>query len=166
MTRIELDDVDFALLRRLDEEGELDVDEVAAELEVSASTVYYRLDRYRDHGILRGTVADLDPEALGLELTAITVIETSYDRSHDTIAEELSAISGVQAVHAMFGEQSFFVESRATDHDHLQHIAEAIIAVEGVQNSTTNIVLRTYKDESRLLVNYDDADLESIFNLQ
>jgi DNA-binding Lrp family transcriptional regulator len=163
MTSIELDDVDFELLTRLDREGELDVDAVAAELEVSASTVYYRLDRYRDHGILRGTVADLDPEALGLDLTAITVIETSYDESHDEIAAELADLSGVQAVHAMFGEQSFVVFSRAADHEHLQRIAENIIAVDGVEDSTTNIVLRTYKDESRLLVNYDDADLESIF---
>ncbi len=30
-------------------------------------------------------------------------------------------------------------------------------------NETTNVVLRSFKDEDRLLVNYDDEDLQRIF---
>lgn len=165
MAGIDFDSVDVELLRRLDEAGELNVDAVAEELDVSTSTVYYRLDRYRERGILKGTIADIDPESLGLKLAAVTFVEMAYDRSHERVASELAAISGVQAVHAMFGEQSFFVFSRAHDHEHLQRIAEGIIEVDGVTDSTTNIVLRTYKDEPRLLVNYDESDLEAIFDV-
>ncbi|WP_228546327.1 hypothetical protein [Halegenticoccus tardaugens] len=41
---------------------------------------------------------------------------------------------------------------------------EESIQTEGVENSTTNIVLRTFKDEDRLLVNYNDEDLEQLFS--
>jgi hypothetical protein len=41
---------------------------------------------------------------------------------------------------------------------------ERIIQTEGIENSTTNIVLRTFKDEDRLLVNYDEDDLERVFS--
>lgn len=163
MTETDFDEVDFLLLTRLDEEGEIDVDEVAEELDVSTSTVYYRLDKYRKQGILKGNIADLDPEALGLELTALTAVETSYERSHDEIAAELSAISGVQGVYSMLGEMSFFVFSRAFDHSHLQRIAERIIEIDGVENSATNLVLRTYEDAPNLLANYDESDLEKLF---
>ncbi|MFC7166079.1 Lrp/AsnC family transcriptional regulator [Halospeciosus flavus] len=164
MPEIDLDETDFRLLQWLDREGEVDVDEAAEEFDISTSTVYYRLDKYRQQGILKGNVADLDPAKLGLELAAITTIETSYERSHDEIAEELAELSGVQRVYSMLGEMSFYVFSHVSDHSHLQRISESIIEIDGVENSVTNVVLRTYKDDPRLLSNYDEDDLEQLFN--
>jgi DNA-binding Lrp family transcriptional regulator len=62
------------------------------------------------------------------------------------------------------GEMSFYVISRVQDHEHLQRLMERIIQTEGIENSTTNIVLRTFKDEDRLLVNYNEDDLERVFS--
>ncbi|MFC6734009.1 Lrp/AsnC family transcriptional regulator [Haladaptatus sp. DYSN1] len=166
MAEVTLDDVDFQILRLLDEQGEIDVDDVSEELEVSTSTIYYRLEKYREKGILKGKISQLDPQALGLELTAITRIDADYDGpGYEEIAETLGNLSGVQRVFFMLGEMSFYVLSRVRDHEHLQRLMEAIIQTEGVENSNTNIVLRTFKNEDRLLINYDEADLAQIFDL-
>lgn len=164
MPEVNLDDVDFQLLRRLDEDGDVDVDELSDELDVSPSTIYYRMDTYREKGLLEGTVAQLNAQALGLELVAVTEIDADYDGpGYEEIAERLSGLSGVQRVFFMLGEMSFYVISRVRDHDHLQTLMENVIQTEGVVDSTTNVVLRTFKDEDRLLVNYDDDDLEALF---
>lgn len=164
MTMVALDEVDFQILRRLDENGDIDVDELSDELNVSTSTIYYRMEKYRDKGILKGEIAQLDPVKLGLGLTSITEISADYDGpGYEEVAEKLSEYSGVQRVFFMLGEMSFYVFSRVRDHEHLQKLMEQIIQTEGVENSTTNIVLRSFKDEDRLLVNYDDEDLERLY---
>lgn len=163
MAEITLDEVDFELLKRLDRDGDIDADEVSSELDISPSTVYYRLEKYRDQGILKGYVAEIDAGQIGLGLTAITRIKSSYGQGFEEIAEDLASLSGVQKVYFMLGEMSFYVISRIRDHEHLQSLLEKVIKMEGVENSVTNVVLRTFKDESRLLVNYDEDDLDKLF---
>lgn len=164
MTKVALDEIDFQLLRRLDENGDIDVDDLSEELDVSTSTIYYRLEKYREQGILTGNIAQIDPQKLGLGITAITEINANYHGpGYEEVAEKISGFSGVQRVFFMLGEMSFYVISRIRDHEHLQKLMEEIIQTEGVDNSTTNIVLRSFKDEDRLLVNYDREDLERIF---
>lgn len=163
MAEVTLDEVDFELLKRLDRDGDIDADEVSSDLDISPSTVYYRLEKYRDQGILKGYVAEIDAGQVGLGLTAITRIKSSYGRGYEEIAENLASLSGVQKVYFMLGEMSFYVISRIRDHEHLQSLLEEVIKMDGVENSVTNVVLRTFKDESRLLVNYDEDDLEKLF---
>ena len=79
MPKVALDEVDFQILRRLDENGDIDVDELSEELDVSTSTIYYRMENYREKDIVKGEIAQLDPQKLGLELTAITEINADYD---------------------------------------------------------------------------------------
>ncbi|WP_290814098.1 Lrp/AsnC family transcriptional regulator [Halovivax sp.] len=159
-----LDETDFRLLKELDENGDIDADELAAELGVSKSTVYYRIEKYREEGLLNGDIAHLNRHELGLSMTAISEIKTVYGPEAKEVGERLAELSGVQQVYSMIGEMSFYVISHVRDHDHLQSLIEEIIETEGVENSATHIVLRTFKEEPRLLTNYDDDDLEKLFN--
>ncbi|WP_266075329.1 Lrp/AsnC family transcriptional regulator [Haladaptatus caseinilyticus] len=164
MAEVNLDGKDFKILRWLDREGDIDVDEVSEELGISTSTVYYRLDKYRKQGILSGTVSKLDARELGLELTAITEIRSDYGPGYEGIGDDLCEISGVQTVYFMLGDKSFTVVAHLRDHDHLQEYIDDIIHTEGVEHSSTQVVLQTFKDESRLLVNYDDDDLQQLID--
>ncbi|WP_458206012.1 Lrp/AsnC family transcriptional regulator [Haladaptatus sp. NG-SE-30] len=162
MASVNLDEKDFKILRWLDREGDIDVDEVSDELGISTSTVYYRLDKYRKQGILSGTISKLDARELGLELTAITEIRSDYGPDYEDVGDALCDISGVQTVYFMLGDKSFTIIAHLRDHDHLQEYIDSIIHTEGVEHSSTQVVLRTFKDESRLLVNYDEDDLEAL----
>ena len=62
----------------------------------------------------------------------------------------------------MLGETSFIVISRLRDHEHLQQLIDDIIHTEGVEHSATSVALKTFKNESRLLVNYDEEDLKAL----
>lgn len=163
MAEITLDEIDFKILKELDRDGEVNAEEISDELDISPSTVYYRMDKYREKGILKGRVAHLDAEKLGLGLTAITEVKSSYGPEYEEIAERLSNLSGVRSIYFMLGEMSFYVLSRVRDRNHLQDLIEDIINTEGVEDSVTHIALRTLKEEPRLLVNYDDDDLEELF---
>lgn len=163
MAGVNLDETDFELLQKLDQEGEIDAEKIANSLEVSQSTVYYRLEKYREQGILDGTISHLDRHELGLQMTAISEIKTVYGPEGKEVGERLAELSGVQQVYRMAGDMSFYVISHVRDHEHLQSLVEGIIETEGIKDSSTNIVLRTFKEEPRLLVNYDENDLKKMF---
>lgn len=158
MTDFELDETDLEILQSLDRTGEIDADALSDRLDVSPSTVYYRVEQYREEGLLRGTVADLDAHALGFELTAITEVKCDYGPGYEDIAERIAGISGVQNVYFMLGEMSFVVISKVRDHEHLQRLIDDVIHTDGVEDSSTHMVLTEFKNEPRLLVNYDDID--------
>jgi Lrp/AsnC family leucine-responsive transcriptional regulator len=162
MADFELDETDLEILESLDRTGEIDADALAERLDVSSSTVYYRVEQYREHGLLKGAVADLDAHALGFELTAITEIKCDYGPGYEGIAERISQISGVQNVYFMLGEMSFVVISKVRDHEHLQRLIDDVIHTEGVEDSSTHMVLTEFKNEPRLLVNYEDVDLDGL----
>lgn len=162
MADVSLDEKDFEILRWLDEEEDVDVDELSDSLGISPSTVYYRMEKYREQGIITGKVLQLDQKKIGLNLTAISEIKSEYGPGYDEIGDRLSNISGVQTAYFMVGEKSFTLIAHLRDHDHLQKFIDDIIHTEGVSHSATHIVLKEFKDESRLLVNYDDADLEAL----
>jgi DNA-binding Lrp family transcriptional regulator len=161
---MELDETDIEILTQLDEHGEVDASELAEELGVSTSTVYYRIETYRENGVFEGRVASLDPQELGFELTAVTRIQSEYGEGYGDVGEQLASISGVQQVYQMLGEVSFLVISQVRGHEELQQLIDRIIDMEGVVDSSTNIVLRSVKRESRLLVNYDDEALEALLD--
>jgi Lrp/AsnC family leucine-responsive transcriptional regulator len=162
MADVNLDEKDFEILRWLDREGDVDVDELSDQLGISASTVYYRMEKYREQGIVTGKVPQLDQKKLGLELTAISEIKSEYGPGYEEIGERLSSLSGVQTAYFMLGEKSFILIAHLRDHDHLQEFIDNIIHTEGVEHSATHVVLKTFKDEPRLLVNYDQDDLEAL----
>lgn len=159
---VEVDETDLEILKHLDQRGEVDADALSDELDISPSTVYYRLENFRENGIIDRQVTKLNPKALGFELTAITRIQSAYGDGYHDIEAELAELSGVQEVYQMLGEMSFVVISRVRDHDHLQRLVGSIIDMDGVVDSSTSIVLRTVKSESRLLVNYDDDELDEL----
>jgi Lrp/AsnC family leucine-responsive transcriptional regulator len=162
MTEVNLDEKDFEILRWLDREGEIDVEELSERLGISTSTIYYRMEKYREQDIITGKISQLNQKKLGLSLTAISEIKSEYGPGYDEIGDRLCNISGVQTAYFMVGEKSFILIAHLRDHDHLQKFIDEIIHTEGVSHSATHIVLKTFKDEPRLLVNYDDEDLEAL----
>lgn len=161
---IDLDEDDFEILRRLDRDGDIDVGALSDELGVSTSTIYYRLEKYREKGIIKGEVPVIDGRKLGLDLTAISEITSTYGPGYEDTGERLGEISGVRTVYFMVGEMSFIVIAHLRDHQHLQEYIDDIMHTEAVEHSATHIVLETFKDEPRLLVNYDEADLTALFD--
>ena len=86
-----LDRTDFAILRLLQNDARLSVKEVAAAVGLAPSSAHGRIKQLRAAGVLRGAHVDVDPEALGIGLEALFMIELSkHERS---TVDEFSANS-------------------------------------------------------------------------
>jgi len=77
--------------------------EASRRLGAARGTVQARLDRMRERGVITGYGPDVDPAALGYEVTAFITLEIRQAGGHDPVAERLAAIPEVLEVHTITG---------------------------------------------------------------
>lgn len=146
-----LDELDVAILRELQKECRITLEDVASKVGAPASTVHYRLKRLEKAKILEGYYAKVNPEKLDMEY--ITVIHLRVDLapgSYDTIGGELAKIPGVWAVYLILGDFDFLVMTRSKDRDAFMSILDRVLRVKGIRQSSTSVVGKLIKEDPRL----------------
>ena len=136
-----VDGLDAALIDLLAAEPRVGVLEASRRLRVARGTIQARLDRMQDRGVITGYGPDLDPAALGYEVTAFITLEIKQAGGHDPVAERLAAIPEVLEVHTITGPGDMLCRVVARTNADLQRVLDAIVSAEGVVRSTTLISL-------------------------
>jgi DNA-binding Lrp family transcriptional regulator len=137
----QIDRLDAALIGLLAAEPRVGVLEASRRLGVARGTVQARLDRMHDRGVITGYGPEVDPAALGYEVTAFITLEIRQAGGHDPVAERLSAISEVLEVHTITGPGDMLCRVVARTNADLQRVLDAIVSTEGVVRSATLISL-------------------------
>ena len=138
-----IDRLDAALIELLTAEPRVGVLEASRRLRVARGTVQARLERLQERGVITGYGPEVDPAALGYEVTAFITLEIRQAGGHDPVAERLTAIPEVLEVHTITGAGDMLCRVVARTNADLQRVLDAIVATEGVVRSATLISLAT-----------------------
>ena len=86
-----LDDLDLRILRTLKGNARLTYTEIGRQLKLAHSTIYDRVKKMEDHGIIKEYTVIIDPKKAGMKhLTAILTIFTNPKES-ENVAEKLAS---------------------------------------------------------------------------
>ncbi|MGH3098537.1 MAG: Lrp/AsnC family transcriptional regulator [Streptosporangiales bacterium] len=138
-----MDQLDARLLALLDREPRLGVLECSRRLKVARGTVQARLDRLRAAGVVRGFGPQVDPEALGYEVTAFATLEIRQDAGHEEVARHLATIPQVLEVHTITGPGDLLCRLVARSNAALQQVIDEVLAFDGIVRMSTVIALST-----------------------
>ncbi len=138
-----IDRLDAALIELLAAEPRVGVLEASRRLGVARGTVQARLDRMAERGVITGYGPEVDPAALGYEVTAFITLEIRQAGGHDPVAERLAAIPEVLEAHTITGAGDMLCRVVARGNADLQRVLDAIVSTEGVVRSATLISLAT-----------------------
>ena len=136
-----VDHLDTALIELLAAEPRVGVLEASRRLRVARGTVQARLERLQDRGVITGYGPDIDPGALGYQVTAFVTLEIRQAGGHDPVAERLAEIPEVLEVHTITGAGDMLCRVVARSNTDLQRVIDAIVSAEGVVRSATLISL-------------------------
>jgi DNA-binding Lrp family transcriptional regulator len=136
-----LDDLDARLVDLLAAEPRVGVLEASRRLAVARGTVQARLDRLRDRGVITGYGPDIDPAALGFQVTAFVTLEIRQVGGHDPVTAKLALIPEVLEAHTITGQGDMLCRVVARDNADLQRVIDAIVDVPGVVRTSTVIAL-------------------------
>src|SRR5580700_5767087 len=134
-----IDRLDAALIELLAAEPRVGVLEASRRLGVARGTVQARLDRLQGRGVITGYGPEVDPAAIGYEVTAFITLEIRQAGGHDPVAERLAAIPEVLEVYTITGAGDMLGRVVARTNADLQRVLDAIVSVEGITRSSTLI---------------------------
>lgn len=147
-----LDDVDEKILKILQADGRTALSEIARRLEMGNATIHERVDTLEEEGYIRAYRAVLDPELLGLDQVAFVGVRTDAGRFSE-VAERLAEEPVIQEIHEITGDTDLLLKIRVGARDDLTEVLGTIGAYDGVLETSTDVVLRSVKEESSLDLN-------------
>ena len=159
------DEVDLDLLKRIEQDFDVSLETLAEELDLSKSAVHYRLNKLKDEGVVTGISADIDPEPFGLEMVAITEVSVTHEQGYsEAIGEELNAIDGVEQVYYTMGDVDFITITRVQDRDQMNEVIESMVAIEGVNETSSRFVMDEIESHPTVLQNISESIRENVLN--
>ena len=137
-----LDDRDAAILAALEEDARATFAEIGRRVGLAPSSVHERLRKLEQYGDIRGYRAEIDPQALGLFVTALVSVTPLDPRQPDDLPERISEFHEVEDCHSVAGEENYILKVRTRTTSDLEDLLRRIREKAEVQTRTT-IVLST-----------------------
>lgn len=157
---VTLDNLDWQVLELLQENARQTYTEIGQRLGVAHSTVYDRIKRMEEYGIIKKYGAVLDLEKVGIKpITAIVTVYTDPKES-EKIAEKLAKFNEVLEAFTSFSEELVIIAKViAGDQGQLHSfIAQSVAPLPGVLRIRTSIITKKYKEEAfRTGLNYNPS---------
>jgi DNA-binding Lrp family transcriptional regulator len=129
-----LDGVDEHLLTLLREDARQPIAQLAKTLGISRGQLYSRLARLEEAGVVAGFA--------GSRIRAHMMIKT-LPRYRREVEQALARRDHVQAIHAISGEYDIIAMLEAEDGGQLNALIDDIGLLDGVERTTTSVILAT-----------------------
>ncbi len=149
---IRLDETDRNILRILQEDAALPLDEIARRVGASKTPVWNRIRKMREAGVIRGQAMLLDPEALGFEACFFVLIRTSEHEAgwQRAFLAALLKRPEVQEAHRLAGEIDYILKVRVRNARAYDAFYQALISEVKVYNVTALLSMEEIKSTNAL----------------
>ena len=144
-----LDDLDLKILQALQENAKQTYTEIGSQLGVAHSTVYDRIKRMEEQGIIKKYTTLLDLEKVGMkQITAIMTVFTDPKES-DNVAMRLSQFKEVLEVSTSLSEELLIIAKVVAEDQERLHsfIAQSVAPLPRVLRIRTSIITKKYKEQ-------------------
>jgi Lrp/AsnC family leucine-responsive transcriptional regulator len=155
-----IDDIDLRILDMLQRNGKLSQAKIAGAVGLTTPSVNERIKKMERHGMIKGFVALLDHEKMGLPLTAYVDVALEHPRFEKSFVDDLERLLAVQECHYLAGDFAYRLKVKAANAtalaDFIQH---RLLVMRGVSRARTCVSLAS-KKESTLLPLVEEPEKE------
>ncbi|AIF69392.1 transcriptional regulator [Palaeococcus pacificus DY20341] len=142
---MELDAIDRAILRLLQEDGRMSYSELSRRLKVPESTVRARVKRLVDGGIIRKFAALINPFKAGYSIIAFIAIDIEPSKVKDAV-DKLSNLPEVDVLGIATGAHDVLMQVTVRDLQELENfLLEKLGKIEGIKSTETSILTSVKK---------------------
>jgi Lrp/AsnC family transcriptional regulator len=145
MTKI--DDGDRRLLALIQDDSSLSLEEMGARLAMSANTVWRRMRRLEEAGVIQKRVALIDPVSVGAEMVVFVAIRTAdhSDAWLDRFARGVRVIPEVVEFYRMSGETDYLLKLLVTSIADYDRVYKQLIRAAELHDVSSSFAMETLK---------------------
>src|SRR3954462_1296288 len=140
-----VEDIDRAILRLLLADGRMSYTDLGKATGLSTSAVHQRVRRLEQRGGIPGDAAGVDPEAVGLPMTAFISVKPFDPSAPDDIAERLADVPEIEACHSVAGDENYILKVRVATPHELEELLARVRSLAGVSTRTTVVLSTPYE---------------------
>ncbi len=162
MRRVKLDRIDQRILRDLQADGRITNVELARRAGISAPPCLRRVRALEEAGYIRGYYADLDPKALGFNVTVFAHVGLASQAEADLQAFEarVNEWPQVRECYMLAGETDFLLKIVAEDWvAYEQFLTTTLTAAPNVTNVKAALSIRNSKFQPGVPIELDSDDV-------
>ena len=148
-----LDETDVQILHLLQNDGRITNAELAKRVGLSPPSVLQRVRALEKTGLIKGYVALLDPERLGLRITALVMISLSLHQEQpiERFRRAIQDIPEISECYHVSGDFDFLLKVAVRDMRAYElFLREKPSKIKGIGKITTNFVLATTKQTTQV----------------
>lgn len=146
---LEIDEVDKVILDMLQDDARTSFKKIAQRLGVSEATIFVRVKKLLNGGVINRFTAIVSPERVGRGLTAFILISVD-PKKLQAVFEALSEIDDIYEIYDVTGSYYAIIKIRTKDHEELKKAIDKIGLTDGITRTETAIVLKSVKEETKI----------------
>ena len=142
-----MDNTDLKILSILQRDASISVAEIAAQINLSQTPAWRRIQKLEESGVIQRRVALLDPDAIGLGLTVFVEIETG-DHSREWLegfAGKVMDMPEVMEVYRMAGDVDYLLRIVVGNMADFDDFYRRLIAAFTLKNVTSRFAMERVK---------------------
>jgi len=154
-----LDNKDLKILGLLQENCKMTAKDIAETIDSPVTTVFAKIKRMEELGIIKDYKAVLDSHKLDMGTTAFIFASFSYRLregallSQRKIAKEIAKLPEVQEVHIITGDWDILIKVKEKDVGSIgKFVIDKLRMVEGIEKTLTCMVFETEKETTDILL--------------
>jgi DNA-binding Lrp family transcriptional regulator len=156
--QLKLDEKDVAILSLLQENSQLTAKQIAKKVNAPITTVFAKINRMEELGIIKEYRAIIAPEKLDASTAAFILASVSYRAKPDSlpvsqraVAEEIAKFPEVQEVHIITGDWDLLIKLRGASVDAIgKFVVDRLRLVTGLEKTLTCMVFETLKETTKI----------------
>jgi Lrp/AsnC family transcriptional regulator, leucine-responsive regulatory protein len=141
-----LDERDRKIVAALQEDARATYADVAQRVGLSASSVHDRVRKLEQAGVIRGYRAIVDPDAMGLLITALVAATPLDPQQPDDLPERLADFPEVEDCLSVAGEANYILKVRTRTTAELEDLIRRLREKAGVATRTTIALSIPFED--------------------
>ena len=138
-----MDAIDLNLVELLRNNARLSYAELARQVGLSAPAVHDRVGKLEASGVIRGYRAEVEPEAVGLGVTALIGIVQDSGGDTDDVLAAIREMPEIESCYFMAGVESFLLKARVGTIAELEQLILRLNRTAGVASTRTGVALST-----------------------
>jgi Lrp/AsnC family leucine-responsive transcriptional regulator len=135
-----LDDRDLDILAALQEDARATYADIGRRVGLSASSVHERVRKLEGAQVIRAYRADVDPEALGLFVTALIAVTPLDPTQPDDLPDRVREFSEIEDCFSVAGESNYVLKVRTKTTSDLEELIHRLREKGEVQTRTTIVL--------------------------
>lgn len=141
-----LDERDLQIIAALQEDARATYADIGRRVGLSASSVHERVRKLEQAGVIVAYRAVVNPEALGLFVTALIAVTPLDPMQPDDLPERIQAFPEVEDCYSVAGEANYILKVRSATTQGLEDLIRRLREKAGVQTRTTVVLSTPFED--------------------